>query len=352
MDDFRVGRMPAPPLDGGFETNDATGTAGASAARRAEATGGLANPATTLRVEGEAGPASGVGDWLDTPPPGQDFDVTSVMLALHQAGNALRSAMQEARQVARDAQQVSMRAEAQDIRDSAMETFAASLTAGIGQMASGGLDIAGAGVAYRTAFPGGGGTDDLDENDIEMDNLGEPEGGLEEEDASPAVPGYTAPEEAPNKASARGLESDTEIEMDDFSKTQSTGEVEEETEVEDLRKQESRTQQKRQDQDDNRTDAEKMRDYRESDIELKRWTGISQIANSLGQLGAAGFQLQSRQDDAKEKTDEADAAKAASQVEDADNLVKNAEDLMAQVRQVFSQIIEAKNEAMSRVTQM
>ena len=100
MDDFRVGSLPTPPPDGGFGPEDPARTTGGAPTRRTEMSGGLANAATTDHVGGNDPTGPNLGVWLDAPGPGQYVDMTALMLTLHQAGVALRTAMHEAQQVA------------------------------------------------------------------------------------------------------------------------------------------------------------------------------------------------------------------------------------------------------------
>ena len=143
MDNFRVGGMPTPPLDAGFAPEDTARTTASAPTRRAEMSGGLSNAAMTDHVGGNDPAGPNVGDWLDAPGPGQEFDPAAVMIALHQAAVKLRTAMHEAQQVERDAQVAAMKSEATDIRNSAGFAFAAAVVTGACQIAGGAMDVGG-----------------------------------------------------------------------------------------------------------------------------------------------------------------------------------------------------------------
>ena len=119
------------------------------------------------------------------------------------------------------------------------------------------------------------------------------------------------------------MEADDEVELDDMSKMNS----------------------------DLATKLDQDRNFKTADILLARWSGLSKAVDGLGKVASGGLQFGSQQQDAAEKEHEADATKAAAQVEDQDNLLKNIDDLISGVRQVFSQMIEAKNESMNKITQ-
>jgi hypothetical protein len=92
--------------------------------------------------------------------------------------------------------------------------------------------------------------------------------------------------------------------------------------------------------------------FKKADHILQGYSGLGKAVGGIGQIISGGLEYGSHQKDADEKEHEADATKAAALVEDQDNFLKNIDDLISGVRQVFSQMIEAKNEAMNRVTQV
>jgi hypothetical protein len=96
---------------------------------------------------------------------------------------------------------------------------------------------------------------------------------------------------------------------------------------------------------------EQKSNFEMADVLIKRYSGLGQALGGMGQIVSGGLEYGSHQKDADEKEHEADAAKAAAQVEDQANLLKNIDDLISGVRQTFSQMIEAKNEAMNKITQ-
>src|SRR5262249_39348272 len=137
---------------------------------------------------------------------------------------------------------------------------------------------------------------------------------------------------------SRTLDPDDEIEMDE--KSESRGEPEKTTLEKTFK--EAREKAKKQQED-----LDFRKNSLKADILLKRYTGLGQVMGGMGQIISGGLEFGSHQKDADEKDDEAGAAKAASQVDDAANFLKNIDDLISGVRQTFSQMIEAKNEAMN-----
>jgi hypothetical protein len=247
--------------------------------------------------------------------------------------------MHEAQQVARDAQVAEMHSEATDIRSSAGFSFAASVVAGAFQVAGGALDIGGSFHAYKTAFP-----------------AGESEPATEDTDPTGDDPGEAA--ETPNP----GLKSDTEIEMERMD--EETEETQEEGENA-LRKQSSSKQKEAAESSDKPKETTPERSLekamgedkafqlriKKADFISQGYTGLSKAVGGVGQIISGGLEFGSHQQDAAEKDDEAEATKAAALVEDQDNLLKNLDDLISSVHQTFSQMIEAKNEAMNKITQ-
>jgi hypothetical protein len=341
MDNFRVGGMPTPPLDAGFSPEDTARTAGSAPTRRAEKSGGLSNAAVTDHVGGNDPAGPNGADWLDAPGPTQEIDMGALMVTLHQAGVALRTAMHEAQQVARDAQVAAIKSEAQDIRNSAGFSFAAAVVAGAFQIAGGALDVGGSFHAYKTAFPG-------EEIPKETEDLGKP--GTRSGNVS------------------KELASDTDIEMQPmdgkFEEIQgqkaNTLKEPNSSEENEAAKSSDKPKEKTPEQSDKEAlrklkkaqeDINFTKNSQKAEILLKRYTGLGQVMGGLGQIISGGLQFGSRQQDATEKDDEAGAAKAGAQVEDAANLLKNIDDLISGVRQSFSQMIEAKNQAMNKITQ-
>jgi len=314
MDDFRVGAMPTPPLDAGFSPEDTARTTGSAPTRRAGMSGGL-NAAMTDHVGGNDPAGPNVADWLDAPGPGQEFDPAAVMIALHQAAVKLRTAMHEAQQVERHAQVAAMKSEATDIRNSAGFSFAAAVVTGAFQIAGGALEIGGAAAAYRTAFPKG------------SDEMG-------------------ASDEIPKQGE------DDEVEMDEISDKSGDGvedvQAQFKQKMEQMEKKMGKMEKKMEKMGQN---AKRETNFKKADIIMKGSSGLSQAAGGLGQIISGGLEYGSHQKDADEKEHEADATKAAALVEDQDNLLKNIDDLISGVRQVFGQMIEAKNEAMNKITQ-
>jgi hypothetical protein len=331
MDDFRVGGMPTLPLDVGFSPEDKARTTGSAPTRRTGVSGGLSNAAMTDHVGGNDPAGPNVGDWLDAPGPGQEIDMTGLMVTLHQAAVTLRSAVHEAQQVARKAQEVDMRAEAQDIRNSAEFGFGAALAAGLGQIAGGALDIGGAAAAGRAAFPEG-----TEESKVSTQSEDELKGVSEELNTDAKTSKAT-------DASETDALQEQENNLEENA-PKSNGEPDEATAEQSLKKALDKAKKKKLQQ-------QEVRNFKRADIILKRTAGMSQATVGLGQVISAGVELQSKQQDAAEKEDEADATKAAAQVEDVDNLLKNIDDLISGVRQVFGQMIEAKNESMNKITQ-
>jgi hypothetical protein len=260
-----------------------------------------------------AGP--NVGDWLDAPGPSQEIDMGALMVTLHQAAVALRTAMHEAQQVARDVQVQAMRNEATDIRNSAGFSFAAAVVAGSLQIAGGALDVGGSFHAYKTAFPG-------EEIQTESKAPGQPGTGSRDVFEPPGSE-PDGVEEAPPAEKSDPVEENLDKTLDKI-------------------KDEAKKQQE---------DLDFRKRSQHADILLKRYSGLSQAVQGMGQIISGGLEFGSHQKDADEKEHEADATKAASQVEDADNLLKNIDDLISGVRQSFSQMIEAKNQAMNKINQ-
>jgi hypothetical protein len=333
MDNFRVGGTPTLPLDAGFSPEDTARTIGSAPTRRSEIGGGLSNAAMTDYVGGDDPAGPNVGNWLDAPAPGQDVDMTALMVTLHQAAVTIRTAMHEAQQVARDAQQAEMRAEAQDIRSSAGFAFAAGLAAGLGQIAGGALDIAGSAAAADAAFPEES-ADDKPLNEPGDDQVKVSKGlgsnsGIENDSMEPAADTQKAPDELETAQKVRSAEekkaeSSRESHQDTFDKAREVSKRAEQQQA----------------------------NFKNADIILTKWSGLSKAVDGLGKVASSGLEFGSRQQDAAEKDDEAGAMKAAAQVDDAANLLKNIDDLISGVRQTFSQMIEAKNDAMNRVTQL
>jgi hypothetical protein len=315
MDNFRVSGMPTPPLDAGFGPEDTARTSGGAPTRRAEMSGGLANAAMTDHVGGNDPAGPNVADWLDAPGPGQDIDMGALMVTLHQAAVTFRSAMHEAQQVERDAQVAAMRSEATDIRNSAGFSFAAAVVTGALQIAGGALEIGGAAAAYRTAFPKG------------SDGM-----------------------EASNKIPK--LEEDDEVEMKEIPVKSEDGvegvQAQFKQQMEKMQQQMEKMQQKMEKMGQ---DTKREINFKKADFIMKGSSGLSQAAGGLGQIISGGLEYGSHQKDADEKEDEANATKAAALVADQDNLLKNIDDLISGVRQIFSQMIEAKNESMNKITQ-
>jgi hypothetical protein len=339
MDDFRLGGMPTLPLDVGFSPEDKARTTGSAPTRRTGVSGGLSNAAMTDHVGGNDPAGPNVGAWLDAPGPGQDIDMTGLMVTLHQAAVTLRSAVHEAQQVARKAQEVDMRAEAQDIRNSAAFSFGAALAAGLGQIAGGALDIGGAAAAHSAAFPEG-----MEESKVSGSTEGELKAATEDLNTDKGTPKQTI-------ASETDALQEQETELAENA-AKSSGKPDEATTEQSLKKALDKAKKKTlEDSKLAKKQEQEVRDFKKADIILKRTSGMSQAAVGLGQVISAGVELQSKQQDAAEKEHEADATKAASQVEDVDNLLKNIDDLISGVRQVFSQVIEAKNESMNKITQ-
>jgi hypothetical protein len=314
MDNFRVGGTPTPPLDAGFSPEDTARTAGSAPTRRAEMSGGLSNAAMTDHVGGNDPAGPNVGDWIDAPGPGQDIDIGTLMVTLHQAAVTLRTAMHEAQQASRDAQVAAIQSEAQDIRNSAGFSFAAAVVAGAFQIAGGALDVGGSAQAYKTAFPGE--ETQTESEDPDQPGTGSGTGSKTLGSESDEVEGGP-PAEKPDQ-------------LMEMQKTLKEFQDKAEKQQEDL---------------DFRKNSQK------ADILLKRYTGLGQVMGGMGQIISGGLEFGSHQKDADEKEDEAGAAKAASQVDDAANFLKNIDDQISSVRQVFSQVIEAKNEAINKITQ-
>jgi hypothetical protein len=335
MENFRVGGMPTPPLDAGFGPEDTVRTTASGPTRRTEMSGGLSNAAMTDHVGGNDPAGPNVGDWLDAPGPGQDFDPTAVMVALHQAAVELRTAMHEAQQVARHAQVAEMHSEATDIRNSAGFSFAAAVVAGAFQVAGGALDIGGSFHAYKTAFPAGESQPATANTDPTGDDQGEvsetPDSGLKSDTEIPMKRMDDETEETEEEG-ANGLKKQNSSDKNDAAK--SSGKPEE------------------------KTPEQVMREERDFQSRMKKaefisqgYSGLSKALGGVGQIISGGLEFGSHQMDAAEKDDEAEATKAAALVEDQDNLLKNLDDLISSVHQTFSQMIEAKNEAMNKITQ-
>ena len=314
MGDFLVGSRPTPPPDAGFSPQDTARTAGSAPTRRAEKSGGLSNAAVTDHVGGNDPAGPNVGDWLDAPGPSQEIDMGALMVTLHQAAVALRTAMHEAQQVVRDVQVQALRNEATDIRNSAGFSFAASVVAGAFQIAGGAMDVGGSFHAYKTAFPG-------EETQTASEDLDQP--GTGSRNASETL-----------ASESGGVEGGQPAEKTDP--------------LQEMQKTLKEYQDKAQNQQE---DLDFRKRSQHADILLKRYTGLGQVMGGMGQIISGGLEFGSHQKDADEKEDEAGATKAASQVEDADNLLKNIDDLISGVRQSFSQMIEAKNQAMNKITQ-
>jgi hypothetical protein len=337
MDDFRLGGMPTPPLDAGFSPEDMARTTGSAPVRRADMSGGLSNAAMTDRVGGDDPAGPNVADWLDAPGPGQDIDIGALMVTLHQAAVTLRTAMHEAQQVERDAQVATMKSEAQDIRNSAGFSFAAAVVAGAFQIAGGALDVGGSFHAYKTAFSEAGsipaskgpdstetgqgtGPKELDsDTDIEMKQVGE-------------------------KSEATQGQEETNLEKKIGSDEKRVGKSEEKTPEQSSKKAQSKIKKAQQ-------DINFRKNSKKAEFLLQGYSGLSKAVGGIGQIISGGLEYGSHQQDAAEKDHEADATKAAAQVEDQANLLKNIDDLISGVRQVFSQMIEAKNESMNKITQ-
>jgi hypothetical protein len=337
MDDFRVGGMPTPLLGAGFIPEEMPRTTGSASTHRAEMSGGLSNAVMIDHVGGNDPAGPNIDDWLDTPGPGQEFDPTAVMIALHQAAVAFRTAMHEAQQVDRDFQVATMKSEAQDIRNSAGFSFAAAVVTGAFQIAGGALDIGGAFHAYKTVFP-------------------DAKPAMASEDTGPAKTGQgTGPKE---------LDSGSESETDTQNEQRKTEDIREQ-EADTLKKEissEKNEAAKSSGKPEGKTAKPSLEDAmrKEKDLQLRMkkaefisqgYSGLSRAAQGIGQIISGGLEFGSHQQDAAEKEHEADATKAASQVDNQADLLKNIDDLISGVRQVFSQMIEAKNETMNKITQ-
>jgi len=325
MDNFRVGGMPTPPLDAGFGPEDTARTTASAPTRRAGMSGGLSNAAMTDHVGGNDPAGPNVADWLDAPGPGQDFDPTAVMVALHQAAVELRTAMHEAQQVARNAQVAEMHSEATDIRSSAGFSLAAAVVAGAFQIGGGALDIGGSFHAYKTAFPEGESEPATEDTDQTEDGTG-----------------------IGSKAPGSEGDPDLDVEGDEPpGKADPTQKMEKSFQDEMKKARDKADKEQKETQEDRTFKKNSLK----AEILLKRYTGLGQAMEGLGKIASGGLQFGSQQYDASEKDDEAEATKAAALVEDQDNLLKNIDDLISSVRQTFSQMIEAKNEAMNKITQ-
>jgi hypothetical protein len=340
MDDFRVGGMPTPPLDAGFSPEDTARTTGSAPIRRTGMSGGLANAAMTDHVGGNDPAGPNLADWLDAPGPGQDIDMTALMVTLHQAAVTLRTAMHEAQQVARDAQEADMRSEANDIRNSAGLSFTAAVVAGACQIAGGALDIAGSFHAYSTAFPEGESQPATEDTDPTEDGQGEVSKTLNSKLKSDTEIEMKQMDEETEETQEEGANAlKKQINSDQNEAAKSSGKPEEKTPEQSWEEAE-------------RKDKEFQLRMKKADFISQGYSGLSKAVGGMGQIVSGGYEMASHQQDAAEKEHEADAMKAASQVEDADNLLKNIDDLISGVRQAFSQMIEAKNEAMNRITQL
>jgi hypothetical protein len=242
--------------------------------------------------------------------------------------------MHEAQQVQRDAQVATMKSEAQDIRNSAGFSFAAAVVTGAFQIAGGAMDVGGSFHAYKTAFP-----------------EGESEPATEDTDPTETGQG-TGPKE---------LDSDTDIEMKPMGGK--TEEIQDEantlkTQISSGKTEAAKLSGKPEEKTPEQSLKEavqKDKDFqlrmKKVDILLQGYSGLGKAVGGMGQIISGGLQFGSQQQDAAQKEHEADATKDAAQVEDQDNLLKNIDDLISGVRQVFSQMIEAKNESMNKITQ-
>jgi hypothetical protein len=317
--------MPTPPLNDGFGPEDTSRTTASAPTRRVEMSGGLSNAAMTDHVGGNDPAGPNVGDWLDAPGPGQEIDVADVMITLHEASVKLRTAMHEAQQVERDAQVTAMHSEATDIRNSAGFSFAAAVVAGAFQIGGGALDIGGSFHAYKTAFPEGESAPATKVTDETEDETGSGTKAVGSEgDSDPDVDGDEPPGKGDPTQKLDKSFQDKMKEAQDKAAKERKEELEERT---------------------------FKRNSLKADILLKRYTGAGQAMGGVGQIISGGLEFGSHQQDATEKDDEAEATKDAARVEDQDNLLKNIDDLISGVRQTFSQMIEAKNEAMNKITQ-
>lgn len=80
-----------------------------------------------------------------------------------------------------------------------------------------------------------------------------------------------------------------------------------------------------------------------------KWQAFSQLAQALGQVGAAGFSYGEKEKQAEQQEAQKGATMAGYRVQDQDDIVKNMTDLVNEVRSKLSDVMQARSQVESKI---
>lgn len=316
-----------------------------------ETTGNNTDPNLLITKKDGTGDTKGSLDDLPFPRGSNIADLTYILALLHEISTDLRKAMKDARQASREAEEASIMAQAKEIKQAGTLALASGIVSGTMQIAGGlasvgGAIKAGSAAAGKGANPVKSGetfqsaknnlTGSNQGNQAKLDGANAKLDGLQSKlDAAKAKLGDANANKTATEASANYKDYATKFK-----------------EVKDAKVEQTKASETASETKGKLADLDNTANMKYADMLVAKAQGWSQIAMGLGNMGSAIANYFQSEAQAKQKELEAEQTTHRYVTQDADELIKNLQDSLAEIRSKMSEIMNAENQIASRMFQV